>query len=338
MNRSRRRLRSIVRYLVLPLVLLLTVSDLLLRFVWGFGTPPLLVKDSASGYFYKADQKVWRFGHLIKINHFHQRSDDVAPTPSHSTLRLLFVGDSVTFGGALLDQKQIYTELVKDRLRQTLKQPVEVLNASTGAWNPGNEWGYMETQGTFGSKIVVLQIGSHDLLKGKTPSDFVGTDPDMPDHAPACALSELLFRYLIPRIQGYEHPAAADTPPYAGPPTDVEKSFEGNMRCVFNEVDMARKSGANVSVIHTADRNEVTPVDGQPLVEAYAPWRARFLVLCEKQNVPVLNLAEQWKGKPEAATYYRDVVHLTAAGNREVADAYLNFFEEQRRKDSALAK
>ena len=308
----------------------------MLRFVWGFGTPPLLVKDVESGYFYKADQKVWRFGHLIKINHFHQRSDDVAPVPPPSTLRLLFVGDSVTFGGAVLDQKQIFTELIKDRLQRNLGQPVQVLNASTGAWNPGNEWGYLETQGTFGSQIVVLQIGSHDLLKGKTSSDFIGTDPDMPDHAPVCALSELVFRYLIPRIEAHEHPAAVDTPPYAGPPEEVERSFETNMKYIFEEVDLARKSGANVSVIHTADRNEVTPVDGHALVEAYAPWRARFLALCEKQNVPVLNLAEQWKGKPEAATYYRDVVHLTAAGNEAVASAYCDFFEMQRIKTAPV--
>src|ERR1051325_4197749 len=126
--------------LVVGLIAVAGVVEMLLRMIWGFGNPALVERDSSIGYLFRADQHVPRFGRTIAINCFHQRSDEVADQPGTQTLRFLFVGDSVTFGGAVLDQRQIFTELIKNRLNET--ERAEVLNASAGGWAIGNELAY----------------------------------------------------------------------------------------------------------------------------------------------------------------------------------------------------
>ncbi|NBB87691.1 MAG: SGNH/GDSL hydrolase family protein, partial [Bacteroidetes bacterium] len=194
---------------------LFVLAEVGLRVTMGLGTPPLLQADSTIGYLFQPNQDLDRFGNRVQINGVHQRSEPLSNRPDSSLLRVLFLGDSVTWGGVLIDQPNTYPEVFEARMDAACALPVEALNASAGSWGIGNLQAYLDRFGTFDSDIVVLQIGSHDLLQAPSDASPVGTHPAFPAEHPLLATQELITRYLWPR---YVRPLVADPAPAPAAP------------------------------------------------------------------------------------------------------------------------
>lgn len=279
----------------------------------GIGNPLLLQSDAGIGYVFAPDQEVTRRGNRIAINAYHQRSAEIALLPASGTDRILVLGDSVTFGGGSIDQDDTYPERLAALLRASGRH-AEVLNASAGSWGLGNELAYLQRFGAFGSRVLVLQVGSHDLLQPASGSGVVGVHPAYPDRKPSSALSELADRYLLPLVLGGE---AAGIAPWMEAPDDAQ--FERNMESLAAIVALARSEGADVIVLHTPDQFEVQS-DSQDGLAFRERYRARFLAMLERLDVAVVNLREEWRGVDGAPGYFRDGTHLTVAGNEAIAD------------------
>jgi acetyltransferase-like isoleucine patch superfamily enzyme/lysophospholipase L1-like esterase len=297
--------------------------ELVLRSMWGFGTPLLFQKDPNIGYLHQPNQQLRRLGHTVVINAYHRRSGPVAPLPNTGTTRIMFVGDSVTFGTTLLDQTQTITELLQANLNAAESRSVEVLNASAGSWGIGNHLAYLKRFGTMGSQVVVFQIGSHDLLQRKSTSARVGVDPVQPDRRPKSAISEVWQRYIQPRL-AVSAPAGV---PALDEDPEAEARFVVNMDYLTEGIRFIREHGATPVILHTPDRNEV--VENQERIGTrYESWRCRFVALAEREGVPLLNLPHLWRSDPEAPLYFRDHVHLTAVGSAAAANAFGKFLQE----------
>ncbi len=181
------------------IILLITViGECILRFALGLGNPILIQADSACGYFLKPDQDVTRFFVHTHVNHDGMRSDEVRTVHEPGTVRLLFVGDSITYGTTRVDQSAIFTEILHRDLPAVMNQPVEVLNASAGAWAPDNELSFLESRGIFGADLVLLVLNDGDLTQPRATIAEVGDD--LPQRRPATALGELYTRYLSPKV------------------------------------------------------------------------------------------------------------------------------------------
>jgi hypothetical protein len=114
---------------LLPLT---SIPDMALRY--GPGNPVLIATETACGYTLKPNQNVFRFFSHTHVSHDGVSSAEVASRPAPNTLPILFVGDSIPHGTSRIDQKQIFAEILHRDLAFTLHRPVEVLNASAGAW------------------------------------------------------------------------------------------------------------------------------------------------------------------------------------------------------------
>jgi hypothetical protein len=145
-------------------------------------------------------QQLQRFGNRISYNSFGLRSEPVSPLPAPGVLRVLCIGDSITYGGALTDQLQTYPYLLQRVLRGRVGDTVEVLNASAAGWALENEEGWLRENGMFGSRVVVLEVGTHDLFQPMASRSVVDGQLSFPSHAPYLALQQVLARYLAPRI------------------------------------------------------------------------------------------------------------------------------------------
>src|ERR1700680_452390 len=77
---------------------------------------------------------------------------------------------------------------------------VQVLNASAGGWAMENELNYLQAKGLYQSRIVILEIASHDLYQKKSTKKEVAENPNFPTTPPLSATSELFARYLLPRL------------------------------------------------------------------------------------------------------------------------------------------
>lgn len=308
------------RWYVRGVVLLLGSFVLLeigLRVVLGLGSPPLMRADDRVGYVFQDNQTLTRFTNRVVINDYHQRSEPLRSAPDSSFTRILFLGDSVTWGGVLTDQSQTYPELIEPRLRRFCARPVEALNASAGSWGIPNLHAYAEKYGFFDSDAVVLQIGSHDLTQPKSTGEVVGTHPSYPDSNPSLATIELMDRYLIPRLDPYL-PDLIDPPPETKPsPVPIHQVFRSNLDVFGRLVRSIHDRNIPVLVVHTPNRGEVAVPGGSASPN---PYRQQFLQRADSLDVPVLNLATAWRDVSNVSSYYRDHVHLNENGNEALAD------------------
>ena len=208
--RSRRWLRRIWISLAVA-VLFLAGLECLLRLVLGLGNPVLIAPDAACDYILKPNQKVHRFSADTETNRYGMRSADISEMPPPQTLRILFLGDSLTYGTSRVDQQQIFTETLHRDLPNVIHQPVEVLNASAGNWAIDNEFSWVRSRGIFHADVVLLVVNNADLTQPRaTIAQFAQV---MPEEQPSSALTEVYERWIRPRFSPAEEnrPAASDS-------------------------------------------------------------------------------------------------------------------------------
>lgn len=295
----------------LGLILFLCLSEIVLRLVLGLGNPVLYQYDQDCGYLPVPNQQVYRFFCHNDINSFSMRSAPIAPQKPPGVLRVMCVGDSVTYGTTHLDQPKIFTSLLADELPGKLHRPVEVLNASTGAWAVANELGYLKSRGTFGADVVLFILNTGDLVQQENRPRLT-LSGGYPDHRPPLALYELWVRYVAPRI--LRPGAGADPGSLASESPDVDHLTPIVLEQLSEGRRIAAKSGAKFGVVYS-------PAHGG---EWDAPAYARGWLLLKqwaaRNEVPLIDLTETYAAVP-AREVYQDGIHLSERGNRLAADA-----------------
>jgi hypothetical protein len=181
----------------LAVALLLGVLECVLRLGFGFGRPLLYVADASAGYLPAPNQELRRFGARIHINDYGMRSASVSQPRPVEERRLLFIGDSVTFGTTYVDQETIFTTLIRDALNRERGRVTEVLNASAGGWAPENEYRYLTSRGTFDADVVIFVVNTNDLGQ---PFERFKPSLQFPVRNPSTATGEVLERYVAPWI------------------------------------------------------------------------------------------------------------------------------------------
>ena len=291
--------------ILLAAMALVLLTEAVLRFGLGLGNPVLITPDAACNYTLKPNQHVYRFFSHTDTNRFGMRSEDVG---SHApgALRLLFVGDSIPYGTSQVDQSHIFTELLHRELPSIVHQPVEVLNASAGAWAIDNELSYIRSRGLFDADIVLLVLNSGDLAQPRSTIADVGDG--LPVARPATAIGELWLRYIRPRLfHLHRHIDAGDSANQNA--DDVVKSNLEKLDAFRGLVDAAH---TRFAIIYIPFRHEVPTVSAKPTAILSA-WAA-------DRHVPLLELtaAELPYSEREITL---DGAHFNIKGNQVVADA-----------------
>jgi hypothetical protein len=79
------------------LLVMVIVTEIMLRLTLRLGTPVLYQRDADAGYIPVPSQDVHRFGVSTHINAFGMRSEHILPHKTEGTY-VFFVGDSVAYG------------------------------------------------------------------------------------------------------------------------------------------------------------------------------------------------------------------------------------------------
>lgn len=174
-------------------LILIALSELILRYVFGFCDAVLYQSSPAYEYIAQPNQHRYRFLSHIDYNSYSQRSEE----PDSTKTIILGLGDSVIFGGTMLDQEDIATTLFSK------ETGMQMLNISSGSWGPDNCAAYLKEKGTFGAKAMVLVCSSHDAFDVMSHIPVVGIYPNYPDKQYKLAIWEVIDRYLMPRIKVY---------------------------------------------------------------------------------------------------------------------------------------
>lgn len=170
-----------------------SIFEIILRYVFGFCDAVLYQSSPAYEYIAQPNQHRYRFFSHIDYNSYSQRSDE----PDSTKTIVLGLGDSVIFGGTMLDQDSVATTLFSK------ETGMQMLNISSGSWGPDNCAAYLKEKGTFGAKAMVLVCSSHDAFDIMSHVPVVGIYPNYPDKQYKLAIWEVIDRYLMPRIKVY---------------------------------------------------------------------------------------------------------------------------------------
>lgn len=133
------------------LAVLFIGGEIYLRKELGMCNAPLYYASNKYEYMAIPNQDGYRFGHHYHYNSYSQRSDE----PQKGKKKVLGLGDSVLFGGVMIDQDSIATSIF------TRETDTQMLNISAGSWGPDNCVAYFKDKGLFGAKALYLLVSSH---------------------------------------------------------------------------------------------------------------------------------------------------------------------------------
>ena len=299
------------------LLLIIALTELVLRFVFGFCDAVLYQSSSAYEYIAQPNQQRYRFFSHIDYNSYSQRSEE----PDSTKTIVLGLGDSVIFGGTMLDQDSIATTLFSKETE------MQMLNISSGSWGPDNCAAYLKEKGTFGAKAMVLVCSSHDAFDVMSHIPVVGIYPNYPDKQYKFAIWEVIDRYLIPRIKVY----------FSGkqlldPDAQVVKNVKSEERRVKNS-NAARDEGVAQKALNFDPGFEqllqiseekhipffiyLHPEVGEVMSRKYKEGGLMIMEWAKSHHVKLID------GLNEGVTVdmYRDVIHLNEKGQRNLANS-----------------
>ena len=296
------------------LLLIVIVTEIMLRLTLGLGTPVLYQRDADAGYIVVPSQDVQRFGVSIHINGFGMRSDDILPHKREGTYRVFFLGDSVAYGTSRVDQSEIFPSIVQRRIPVVVHEEVEVLNASAGGWAPSNELAFLRSRGTFESDVVVFVINTLDLSQ---PFETLSGDQmtpysDMPADRPVSAVAEVFIRYLLPRLKGSSE---THDPGSVESPVDPAKEVPPILDSLRRAKEFAQASGAWFAILFTPKYSIAGRADWTLAKQMFLDW-------ARAGNVTVIDMSQDFLSVP-VARYYIENIHPNSAGHALIAQRLL---------------
>ncbi len=276
------------------------------------------------------DRVVWDFT-LVTTNAQGLRSDHPIAAKAPGTMRIICLGDSVTFGYRV---PPVWPERPTDYDPSWLHYPV-LLEKQLRDANPGREIevitmavpGYTSHQGLAWLRRDIDKL-QPDLLTvsfGWNDASF----SDAPDRATIRTnWYTVAVRWLIAHSQAFAHATkwlrSGDTPPTAGPPVPrvSELEYLNNMNEI---VGLAGERGAGVVVIGATYRDRVT---NPPEADLMFRYRSALRSVMQQQGVPFLEIHELTEAAhPANQGWFGELIHPNHMGHRLMTAELLKLFE-----------
>jgi lysophospholipase L1-like esterase len=300
------RPRRIVLWLILVAVIATPVvlAELALRQM-GLGKPIRYGTNAAFRYAPLPNQQAKRWGAGVSVDTHGLRGTEPWSTPAD--LHVLFIGDSVTWGGTHLDDAAIFSSLACAKLEAHLALRVVCGNAGVNNYGTDNMRARLRYDRAIVDRadVVVVTFVAEDTRRGLSDLEsryFYSSTPPPPLAAIGEALGFLLYK-ASSRIR--HHDLRYDDS------YDVEVGLR-SLDLLVDELAVLRNAGKEVLLVFSPtlrDLEERTPRLNRAVHERLA-----------RSEVPTLNLVDAVKDLIDsqdlrAADLYQDGVHLTAAGH-----------------------
>ena len=176
--------------LACSVVVALAIAESAAR-LFGWGDVVLFVPNKDWGFLMKPSQVVYTYGQPVAINSLGLRGPELLQPKSSNSKRIVFIGDSVTYGGGRISEEQLFCRIIESRARDEGFN-VEAVNVSAPAWSPQNWWGYVQKHGFYDADMVVLVLPECDLERRFSTMELGGHW----DHAPHFRLESLARKVL----------------------------------------------------------------------------------------------------------------------------------------------
>ena len=239
----RKRPLQITTLLAFSTILCLAAANVAL-WAMNMGNIQIYRRDPDFGYVTMPDQWPSPRGIVFRINQAGLRGADFPEHKAPGTLRITFVGDSVTFAGGVVSDANTFVSLSAAELSRKSGRTIDTVNISSPGWSPLNMQRYIARYGLYGADVVAWVLPREDFYRPM----FDGTD--ILTQKPmfrlqvflTAALQRLESRWAEPktaRASGDEEPAAVSP----GDPLEI------NLNAFSRVLSEARDRGIPVVVI-----------------------------------------------------------------------------------------
>lgn len=301
---SRRPRLVLAVVILLGLAALVAAAELTLRWAYGLGTPVLYQVDARFGFRPRPNQRVSRrAGVTVRINRLGLRAGNWGPGKQN---KILFLGDSVTYGGSHVDNDALFSELAPAGLPGW-----RTGNAGVNAWGVANVHGLVVTARFTPATVYVTTLTERAFYRG------FATINKLPYwcRAPRLALVELAYYWLHGRLELDRSCRRISRPQGAARGRGLDAQAEHAVARLGQLHRHLTGQGARHLIFVSPTRAQA--VRGRPR-------DARVMRLLSRHGLPAVNLLdhEQMSSRSarERESWYYDHVHLTPAGHRAWAE------------------
>lgn len=311
------RLRRFLFWIILLALLAapVVVAEVYLRSIGG-GNPILFYAESGYRYAPKPNQKqVGPQGVAITLDSKGLRGVKEWTAPADD--KILFIGASATWGGAYIDDKDLFSNVVCMRLEKVINRNFTCGNAGVNAYGVDNMAARIRYRDYADEAAIVVTLGSFNAVRGLTELDSLPYFTEPPP-GPFKALWEGAtfgtWRLLqILRVMKYDrsHDLAV-----------AERSL-GNLFAALRETD---RPGRKVLIVLLPMREHLNGKENDLTKHVRAVLKG--------SSYDVLDLHQSISAVPNLDTFYHaDGNHLALAGHQFVggliADKLQGFFTRQ---------
>ena len=129
-------------------------------------TTTIFEKDGDLGWRLKPNAKDLWCGEEVTINGKGLRGPELPYQRSESAIRILYLGDSVTFGCTLSSYEETFPYLVERNLEAKYDLDIETLNAGVGGYSPWQEYLFLKTEGIkYDPDLIVVSFVLNDVTE-----------------------------------------------------------------------------------------------------------------------------------------------------------------------------
>ncbi|WP_300021519.1 hypothetical protein [uncultured Maribacter sp.] len=298
-------MKNRITTICITLLILFTV-EIILRYYFGFCNAPLYISDANFEYIAAPNQNGERFGNTYNFNSYSQRSKEI----DSIKIKILGLGDSVIYGGIQSDQDSIATSIFNEKLDN-----LQMLNISSGSWGPDNCAAYLNKYGIFNAKAMFLLVSSHDAFDNMDFKQVVGQHLSYPKKQYKIAWSELINRYLYPKIKKlFLKKAILD------PDEKAEKGISKNGKVFnpgFNELYMlSKKQQIPLTIYLHAEQSEL-------LQKKYNSQGQIIIDWATSHNIEIIKELDYNFTKSD----YRDKIHLNSKGQKKLSEIMITKYK-----------
>ena len=289
-------MKKLIIFISIFVILLTIAVNYYFEYI-GLGDPIRYDKDFVYGYAPKADQKKKRLKQsFVTINESGLRS--IESWKNSKKKKILFIGDSVTYGGSYIDDKEIFSHLVCDELKR-----FTCGNAGVNAYgiiNMVHRSKYDER--IFDADIVIFLFSGFNFKREYVGSDiahfYLNRDsfflPGLME-----AISFIFTKYDINNFLSKKN----DTEKY-----DHEKELiDYSLELLFSEAERLKREKKKVKIFYTIEKDDMQSkkLNNQYILNNLK--RLDFENFYSLENILI---------KDE---YFIDNVHLSSKGHTVVA-------------------
>ena len=312
-------MKKILSYLLKSIYVLavLVVGIVLLEFTarsMGLGDPIIYYNSVWGGLRPLPNQQVSRIdGAQITIDNNGFRT---ANTTVNEALRILYLGDSVTWGGSSVDDLSLFTEVASDVLREA-GHDVYAMNAGVNGTSLMNHAEVYE-QHKDSIDAVVWLFPWGDVTRTYVTGGFLWPPLKKPRYALVEAIDQVFRAYWLPRFRLDE-----DDYKEAFLAPEIPQGYGAFYEGVFQEREQKNIESLYAIAQDATNRSlpiliGISPSHTQGQLDPLLPKATRVLTTLDTMGVHLLDMHAVLETHQDIASLYIDPVHYNTLGHEVI--------------------